>query len=184
MTEAQGVDQDRCLLAGILFKSKVPVNGLLEEVVRTLHKRGLNLAGVLQVAVPSPGDTKDDAILVGLRGDWKVSIFQDRGKLGSGCRLDPQAITDVAGRLSADLKSGADLLVVNRFGQAESEGYGLRQVLEEAAAAEIPVLLAVREDYAEAWEEFHGGLGEFLPPDSQAILDWCTAVCGEKAAAE
>ncbi|WP_417674444.1 DUF2478 domain-containing protein [Roseibium sp.] len=177
MSLPQGSDQSRLPLAGIVFKSKEPVNSLLEDVSRTLAVRGLNLAGVLQQAVIPEGRAEKNVCLSSLRGSWQMPVLQDRGQHAQGCRLDPHAITDVAGRLSADLEAGADILIVNRFGRAESEGYGLRQVLEQAVCAEIPVLLAVREDYVSAWEDFHGGMGELLPLDRDTVLSWCDAVC-------
>jgi hypothetical protein len=173
----KGSGQSRLPLAGIVFKSKDPVNSLLEEVCRTLAARGLNLAGVLQQSVIPEGRSERNVCLASLRDNWQMPVLQDRGAHAQGCRLDPHAITDVAGRLSADLNAGADMLIVNRFGRAESEGYGLRQVLEQAVCAEIPVLLAVREDYVSAWEEFHGGMGELLPLDLNVVLAWCDAVC-------
>lgn len=182
MTDPQGFDQSRQLLAGVLFKSKEPINSLLQEIAETLAERGLNLAGVLQTSQPLPGRTEGNVCLVSLRDNWVVPILQDRGPLAQGCRLDPQAITDISGRLSAELEAGADLLIVNRFGHAETEGYGLRQVLEQAVCAEIPVLLAVRDDYATAWAEFHGGMGELLTADRDEILAWCEAVYSEKQA--
>ena len=177
MSLPQGSDQSRLPLAGIVFKSKDPVNSLLEDVSRTLAAHGLNLAGVLQKSVTPEGSSEKNVCLSSLRGSWEMPVLQDRGQHAQGCRLDPHAITDVAGRLAADLKAGADILIVNRFGRAESEGYGLRQVLEQAVCDGIPVLLAVREDYVSAWEEFHGGMGELLPMDRDAVLAWCDAVC-------
>lgn len=177
MSLPQGSDQSRLPLAGIVFKSKDPVNSLLEDVSRTLTARGLNLAGVLQQTAIPEGRAENNVCLSSLRGNWTIPVLQDRGQHARGCRLDPHAITDVAGRLSADLRAGADMLIVNRFGRAESEGYGLRQVLEQAVCAHIPVLLAVREDYVADWEAFHGGMGELLPMDRYAVLSWCDAVC-------
>ena len=177
MSRPQDSDQSRLLLAGIVFKSREPVNSLLEDVSRTLAQRGLNLAGVLQKAVFPEGRDEKNVCLSSLRGDWEMPVLQNRGQHAQGCRLDPHAITDVAGRLAVDLKAGADILIVNRFGRAESEGYGLRQVLEQAVCEDIPVLLAVREDYVSAWEEFHGGMGELLPLDRDTVQSWCDAVC-------
>ncbi|WP_346897050.1 DUF2478 domain-containing protein [uncultured Roseibium sp.] len=180
MSLPEGSDQSRLPLAGIVFKSKDPVNSLLEDVSRTLTVRGLNLAGVLQQSVIPEGRTEKNVCLSSLRNDWQTPVLQDRGAHAQGCRLDPHAITDVAGRLSVDLEAGADMLIVNRFGRAESEGYGLRQVLEQAVCGDIPVLLAVREDYVSAWEEFHGGMGELLPMDRDVVLAWCDSVCSRE----
>ncbi len=165
-------------LAAIVFPSKFPINGLLKDVCRTLAQQGHDLAGVLQSVSDTAGQTNKNVSLTSLRSGWETPVLQERGQYASGCRLDPQAITDVAGHVTADLARGADLLVINRFGRAESEGYGLRQVLEQAVSSGIPVLLAVREDYVPALEDFAGELGELLPPDRKAVLEWSEAVFG------
>jgi len=36
-------------------------------------------------------------------------------------------------------------------------------------------LVAVRDDFRPAWDEFHGGMAERLPCDSDAVLEWCDA---------
>jgi hypothetical protein len=44
--------------------------------------------------------------------------------------------------------------------------------MEEACARDIPVLIAVRESYVEAWERFAGDIGLLLPPDLDVVVDW------------
>lgn len=70
-----------------------------------------------------------------------------------------------------------DLVILYRFGRAESEGYGLRQVLEHAVSEDIPVLIGVREEFRDLWDQFHGGLGAALPPDLHSVLAWCKSKC-------
>ncbi|ADZ70556.1 DUF2478 domain-containing protein [Polymorphum gilvum] len=164
-------------LAGIVFDRKFPIDALLRQVAGQLRSDGLDLAGVIQTTGTDADCLDRSVCLEGLRERWQVPVLQDRGRFASGCRLDPGAIADVAGRLEADCARGADLLVVNRFGRAESEGHGLRTVLERALCAGIPVLIGVRADYAEAFEAFHGGIGRTLPPDADAVLAWCRAAC-------
>lgn len=165
-------------LAAIVFKPTYPIDALLEKAVAELKARGLSLAGVIQTSGAQEGCDVANVRLRALRDGWEIPVLQDRGPLARGCRLNPHAITEVAGRLAADLADRPDLLVINRFGRAESEGYGLRQVLEEAVCRDIPVLVGVREDYVDAWEAFHGGMGKTLPTDPDAIVTWCLAACG------
>lgn len=163
-------------VAGISFPSKFPIDALLVEVVDNLARRGLRLGGVVQVAATGSGRHVDTLSLRDLRDGSQTPILQDLGRGARGCRLDPNAIAGVAGRLERALEDGIDLLIVNRFGRGESEGHGLRTVLERAVATDIAVLVAVRTDYGEAWTRFHGGLAESLPADRGAILAWADAV--------
>ena len=65
-----------------------------------------------------------------------------------------------------------DLIVINRFGRAESLGRGLGACFMAAMEAGVPVLTAVRAPYDDAWRDFHGGLGEDLPADVSAVVNW------------
>lgn len=164
-------------VAGISFPSKFPIDELLLDVVDRLTARGLSLGGVVQVVSNRPGRHTDVVQLRDLRDGSQVRILQELGREARGCRLDPDAIAEVAGRLERTLDEGCDLLVINRFGRGESEGHGLRSVLERAVAMDLPTLAAVRSDYAEAWSAFHGGLADDLPRDREAVLAWAEAVC-------
>jgi len=43
-------------------------------------------------------------------------------------------------------------------------------------AAGIPLLTAVGHRFLPEWEAFSGGYGELLPPEHDAVLDWCLRV--------
>ena len=66
-----------------------------------------------------------------------------------------------------------DLLVVNRFGRAESHGGGLLTCVSAAVSAGIPVLTAVREPYLAPWRAYHGDLAASLGPELDAVMTWC-----------
>lgn len=178
-----GTDHGAARLAAIVFPSRFRIDALMSEVAQAAIADGARLAGVVQARVEDPATGRSNLMLRGLRGDWELPILEERGQAAKGCRLDPQAVTDAAGRLQAELARGVDLLIVNRFGRAESEGYGLRNVLGQAAEEGVPTLVGVREDYVEAWDAFHGGLGITLPLDAAAALRWYRGVARPKAAA-
>ncbi len=170
-----------CLLAAIVFEPGEDVDTILSEIA-TEHS-ALRLAGVVQTGGNKDGCDVREMALKSLRDGWEIHILEDRGSQSQGCRLNPHAITEVAGRIERELEAGADLLLVNRFGRAESEGYGLRPVFERAVLDGVPVLTAVRSDYLGAWEEFHGGLGTALPRDKQAVRDWSARACADRTPA-
>lgn len=174
MTESQ-------ILAGVHFPSKFPIDRLLLDVIEELRARGLMLGGVVQVVSRESDRHVDNVHLRDLSDGSEVPILQDLGRDVRGCRLNPEAVAEVAGRLERTLDSPCDLLVINRFGRGESEGHGLRDILSRAVAGALPVLVAVREDYGEAWADFHGGLAVALPPDREAILEWAEPLFAGKA---
>ena len=72
----------------------------------------------------------------------------------------------------AAIADRVDLLVINRFGRAESLGRGLIGCLTAALEAAVPILTAVRAPYDADWRAFHGGLGQDLPADEASAIGW------------
>ena len=63
------------------------------------------------------------------------------------------------GLVATGLSSGADLLIVNKFGKHEAEGRGFRDVIAEAVAMDIPVLVGINALNRSAFESFCGRVG-------------------------
>jgi hypothetical protein len=74
--------------------------------------------------------------------------------------------------LTGAIADRVDLLVVNRFGRAESLGRGMLGTFAAAMEAQMPVLTAVRPPYEQAWTQFHGSSAEVLPATSEAVVRW------------
>jgi hypothetical protein len=74
------------------------------------------------------------------------------------------------------MSSGADLLIVNKFGKHEAEGRGFRDVIAEALAMEIPVLVGLNSLNRPAFEDFAEGLATQLPPEPSALMAWVDEV--------
>lgn len=105
-------------------------------------------------------------------------ITQSLGPGSRGCRLDPQVLAESCSSLLAELDRGVDILVLNRFGKAEFEGQGFRTVIEKAFEMGIPVLVAVRDSYADAWKAFGSMFADDLPADAQKVTAWCCQLIG------
>lgn len=160
-------------LAGIAFDTGFAIDALMADVVGCLEKRGLRLSGAIQTVSEGPGCDRRSLRLRALNDDWEIPILQDRGALATGCRLDYGSMVDVCARIDAAFGKETDLMVLNRFGRAEAEGGGLRQVLQRCVEADLPTLIAVRSDYISDWTAFHGGLAQTLSPDLTSVLAWC-----------
>lgn len=162
------------------IQSDVPcdVNALLAGVVAELRGRGVVLAGAVQSVEKIDDACCSPLSLMDVGSDRVVGISQDLGRHSSGCRLDQRGLAEAGGIISRAIADGADLVVINKFGKAESEGHGLLSCFAEAVTAGIPVLTAVREPFIADWQAFHGGMAVALPPEHKAILDWYEAVSG------
>ena len=101
-----------------------------------------------------------------------VRISVDRGPEARGCRLDPDALERSVAWTEAALDR-AEFLVVNKFGKQEAEGRGLAGTIATALERDMPVLVGVNGLNLPPFLEFAGGLAQALPPEPQAVLDWC-----------
>ncbi len=64
------------------------------------------------------------------------------------------------------------MLILNKFGKHESDGRGLRPVIAEALARDIPVVLGLSKLSQAVFRDFVGGAAEFVEPDAVALLAW------------
>ncbi len=103
--------------------------------------------------------------LVDISSGIRLRISEDRGNEARGCRLNTGALAAAAARLLGQIDQGADLLVLNKFGKAEAEGGGMRDVIAAAILADIPVLLGVGESMVEALQDFADGYCHVVEPD-------------------
>lgn len=141
-------------------------------------RRGSGLPGTVQTSISRADRPKCDMDLRVLPDGPVVRISEDRGALARGCILDhgalEQTVAEVARRLD-----GAEVLIVNKFGKAESEGRGLVPVISEALARGMTVLVGVNGLNLPLYLDFAGGLSQALPGDERAATDWCLqGVCG------
>lgn len=161
------------LLAAIHAEKAAPVEALLEAALGELAGRGGRAMGFLQRQRSVAGECDERIELLSIDTGESRRISQALGPGSRGCKLDPQAVADLAASLLDRLEANPpDLLILNRFGKGEAEGSGFRAVIEAACLAAVPVLTVVRPLNVEAWREFSGELGLLLPPERQAVLEW------------
>jgi hypothetical protein len=160
------------VLAAIRATGKTPVDATLADAAAVLRSWGVTVRGIVQEEVASVDGAKPTTQLRDVADGSLMQISQDLGPNARGCRLDPGALAEATRRLETIVEGGADLLILNRFGRSESEGTGLRPIIENAILSGIPVLIAVRDEYIPAWDMFHEGMATWLPAETNAILDW------------
>jgi nucleoside-triphosphatase THEP1 len=168
-------------LAAVMYETGIDINRILRDVATSLRGRGVDIGGVLQE--PEAGDDSSCARLnvVDIRTGTSACITEERGKDAVGCKLDPRGLADISHCITDAIEAGVDLIIINKFGRAESEGDGLLSCIADAVSAGIPVLTTVREPYLAAWRSFHGGLAKELAPSNSAVMAWCEAHIHEKS---
>tara|TARA_R110000868_G_scaffold334991_1_gene595708 strand:- start:43893 stop:44411 length:519 start_codon:yes stop_codon:yes gene_type:complete len=159
------------MLAGIPFHPKDGIDDLLGRLADYVTDKGLRVAGYVQKRRAD----RDCGTLVYVRNlgsGHEMPITKNRGAMARGCKLDGDALATLSEQLASDLDHTPDILIIGRFGRSEAEGRGLRDVISKALELGIPVLAGVRDEYDNAWQEFHGGYAQSLPFDETAIVQW------------
>jgi hypothetical protein len=145
---------------------------ILQALVADLTALGLRCAGTVQINSERADAGPCDMDVRVLPDGPVLRISQDLGPSSRGCRLDPTALETAVGLVSARLSSGADVLIINKFGKHEAEGRGFRDVIADAMAKEVPVLCGLNALNKAAFELFAGELALELPPDVAALRTW------------
>jgi hypothetical protein len=169
-------DTDAARLAAIHYDRGDDVDALLLESCDQLRPRGLRIGGLVQKSVGKRDHCAASVHVTDLSSGQTFDIWEDRGACARGCRLDEAGLLDAEPALAAAIAERVDLLVINRFGRAESLGRGLIGSFAAALAAGIPVLTAVRPPYDDAWRAFHGGIGHKVIADPQAVIAWVLSI--------
>ncbi len=155
---------------------------LLAGVAETLLARGRTPCGTVQINTGRKGDHRCDMDVRVLPAGPVIRISQALGRASRGCRLDPAALEAAVAQVQADLATGADLLVVNKFGKHEAEGRGFRPVIADALALGLPVLVGVNRLNRQAFLDFTDGLAVPLAPVQDTILTWIETYLPARAA--
>ncbi len=170
-------------LACTMAQGRGDTDLVLEQVATRLAARGLRCCGTVQINSARRDAGPCDMDVRVLSDGTILRISQDLGPQARGCRLDPAALETAVGLVAASLSSGADLLIVNKFGKHEAEGRGFREVIAQAVALDIPVLVGLNTLNLPAFEAFVGGPALRLPSDPGAIIAWLGAVTDHKRVA-
>jgi nucleoside-triphosphatase THEP1 len=158
-------------LAAVGLPGKGETDRFLTDVVARLEAMDLRLAGTVQTNLVRADRPRCDMDLRVLPDGPILRISEDRGAEARGCRLDSGALEQTVVEVGARL-SGADLLVLNKFGKREAEGRGFVPVIAQALDLGVPVLVGVNVLNLPALRAFAQGLMLELPADIDAVLDW------------
>ena len=152
---------------------------VLASLATDLAALGIRCCGTVQINTVNPGHGPTGPCDMNVRvlPDGPVlRISQDLGPSARGCRLDPDALETAVGLVAERLSAGADLLIVNKFGKHEADGRGFRDVIAEAVAMGLPVLVGLNSLNRDAFERFAGGTVIQLPPEPAALRAWVDSV--------
>ena len=158
-------------LAYVTVSGRGLTDDLIEGIVCALVSDGLRIAGTVRVSPVDLDAHPCDMDLQVLPDGPAFRISQQLGSAARGCRLDGGTMEAIAAEVEARL-SGADLLIINKFGKQEAQGRGLCPAIMRAIEAGIPTLVGVNEMYTPIFQTFADGMAEALHPDLRSVRDW------------
>ncbi|MFV0359564.1 DUF2478 domain-containing protein [Tropicimonas sp.] len=148
------------------------MNEVFHDLAERLAGEGMRAVGAVQVNISRGPDLPCDMELMLLPDGKRIGISQRLGRAAEGCRLNAGALEQSVMETSRRLADGADLLIVNKFGPHEAEGHGFRELIGNALAEGIPVLVGVSTSHLEDFHQFAQGYGQMVPCETEALHDW------------
>jgi hypothetical protein len=158
----------QCDFAALVYDDHQDPDAVLGDFAASLNAQGFRAVGMVQAG--QCADSSLSAVLV--HTGEKLLLAKDFDPSASGCRLDIDRLQDAGARIADALQSGADLLIINRFGKRERDGKGLAYLIERARDADIPVAVAVSSHCLADWIKFAGGVSVKLACDRSALDMW------------
>jgi nucleoside-triphosphatase THEP1 len=175
----QAMFDAQCDLAALVYDADQNPDAVLRGFADDLKARGFRAVGMVQAG--QCADSSLSAVLV--HSGETLLLAQDFDPSARGCRLDMHRLENAGARIAGALESGADLVIINRFGKREREGKGLSYLIERALNADIPVVIAVPHHRFIEWIRFVNGMSVKLTCDRRSLDAWWNRVSARNAGA-
>ncbi|MDE2379448.1 DUF2478 domain-containing protein [Bradyrhizobium sp.] len=139
----------------LVYDTSADLNQWFERLVAELRRSGKSLAGLVQHDVPHAGRSRCDMVLHELATGRSISISQDLGAGAISCRLSTPRLIEAAQLVESRL-ADAEIVFLNKFGKAEAEGGGLRDLIARSIDGGKSLVIGVPRSNQAAWTEFCG----------------------------
>jgi nucleoside-triphosphatase THEP1 len=169
----------QCDIAALVYGKPDEPDRVLQEFAQDLALRGYRVVGLIQTRLGDGGV----AVNVLPTGEM-ISLAQRLDALPKSHSRDPCDLAAAALQIDTLIETGADLLIINRFGKLEAEGKGLVGEIARALRIDIPVVVPVPAHRFPEWLSFCRGMGVKLPCRSDSLQCWWSAmIVGEPTSA-
>lgn len=142
----------------------------LYSAIEQLRARDLKVAGLINKR--DEQGRKLTNYICSISDGREYNIMYDDGCTADACKLNPRTLAESSEVIREALDNPPDILVINKFGHAESEGCGLIDEFSQAVSSGIPVISLVQKKYFIEWQQFTDGIGLVLDNKVEAVLDW------------
>ena len=177
-TSAEGRHQTNAnvpaAFAAVVYPAKNGDRKELARFVESLKKSKVRVGGILQEKIlpRNNGERRVEAVDIGTGGRTPLNQPTPKTRRNRVCSLDISALAETTAILRKAIEDHVDLMVVEKFGDAERDGAGLIDEVLQGIAAGIPLLIAVPETNLHVWVERSGGIGAVLPCDEHTLHEW------------
>ncbi len=158
-------------LAYVRSDNSGQVNLQLSNAAYELIERGVKVVGTIQIDTQRSDTNKCDMDVRVLPHGDTFRISQNLGPNARGCRLDTDGLERAVAQTVAQLDN-AELLIINKFGKHEASGRGFRELIAEALAGDIPVLVGTNAMNLAAFLAFCDNQATYLSPDPDDLMNW------------
>lgn len=169
------------LCVALVYDSSADLNRWFAGLVAELRRSGKSLAGLIQEDVPQAGRSRCDMVLHELATGRSMSISEDLGAGAISCRLSTPRLLEAAQLVEARL-ADAEIVFLNKFGKAEAEGGGLRDLIAHCIESGKSLVIGVPRGNLQAWTEFCGEFFrtvEAVPRPAQEAIAALAALLGQ-----
>lgn len=168
--------------AAIVCEAGADPDAALRRAIATLRSRGITFGGIVHSDSPPAAAGRRMMLVEDIASGELLQISQDRGPQAQGCCLDTAALSAASRPVREAMARHVDVVVINRFGEQEANGRGLRAEFADAAMSGFVVVTVTRPDFLGAWMDFAGELGTVLRPDPDAVRDWIAGAVAHRPA--
>ena len=159
-------------LAYTMAPGRGGIDLFLSRLADRLQQAGWRTCGVVQTNTDRGEANPCDMDVRVLPDGPVIRISQSLGAQARGCRLDPSALEQAVALVTGRLSRGADVLIINKFGKHEAEGRGFRDLIAEAMALSIPVIVGVNGLTLDAFLGFAGDMAVQVGSDPALLEAW------------
>ncbi|NQV83031.1 MAG: DUF2478 domain-containing protein [Rhodospirillales bacterium] len=170
------------LFAAAVYPAKEGDRAGLAHFVDALKKTGVRVGGLLQEKVPMGKEGMQRVEAIDIATGRRIPVNQPTTETWRNrvCSLDVSALTETTASLRRAIADRVELMVVEKFGDAERDGEGLTEDVFQAIAAGIPVVIAVPDTNLDIWNERSGGMGDIVDCNEGELRRWWASVQCEK----
>ncbi|HJP22039.1 MAG TPA: DUF2478 domain-containing protein [Alphaproteobacteria bacterium] len=163
--------------AAVYVARKGDRNGLA-RFVNTLKETNVRVGGLLQEKILMDESGRKRVESVDIATGKRIPINQPSPEnwRNHECSLDVSALAETTASLRQAIRDNVDLIVVEKFGDAERDGEGLTDEVLNAIAEGIPVVIGVPDTNLDIWNAYSGGMGDVLDCNEKELLGWWASV--------